>query len=449
MKTLSKRITKTGWKRLPFFLWVAVLGGVFLPGCLFHRHRHADLATAVNPGDQPDKILYEKATNEISHGRFDVGRLTLQTLINTYPDSEYLAKAKLAIADSYYDQGGVSGLTQSEAEYKDFITFFPTAPEAPEAQYRVGMAHFRMMAKADRDQTEARLAEAELKEFLLKYPDNPLTVRVKARLRETQEVLAQGEFETASFYQLRGAYRAARGRFRDIVEKYPNFSRGDEALYGMGQTLEHLKTSKEAVPYYSRLVRDFPLSPRVEEAKERLVAMGEPVPKPTRATLARAQADTARLRSKSLLGKLSTTMASTPDTSATLRGPVQIGGAPASGVEVAKRAPTGPSLPSASIIAQPVGDAGLSSGKAVESKPAIDDSNKGASANTQDNNPNPSASESSSKAQENKVNSSSNQSSSKAAESNANSAPQEQSGTATPPKKKGRFHLLKKIIKPI
>jgi outer membrane protein assembly factor BamD len=311
------------------------------------------------------------------------------------------------------------------------------------------MAHFRMMAKADRDQTEARLAEAELKEFLLKYPDNPLTIRVKARLRETQEVLAQGEFETASFYQLRGAYRAARGRFRDIVEKYPNFSRGDEALYGMGQTLEHLRTPKEAVPYYSRLVRDFPLSPRVEEAKGRLVAMGEPIPKPTRATLARAQADAARLRSKSLLGKLTTAMASGPDTSATLRGPVEIGGPPASGVEVAKRAPPAPSIPTASIIAQPVGDASLSSGKPVESKPAIDNSNKGPGAKTQDNNPNTSASEGSSKAEENKVNSSSNQNSSKAEESNANSASQEQSGTATPAKKKGRFHLLKKIIKPI
>ena len=62
----------------------------------------------VNAGDQPDKILYERATNEITHGRYDVGRLTLQTLINTYPDSEYLAKAKLSIADSYYAEGGVS-----------------------------------------------------------------------------------------------------------------------------------------------------------------------------------------------------------------------------------------------------------------------------------------------------------------------------------------------------
>jgi outer membrane protein assembly factor BamD len=449
VKTLSKRISKAGWKRLPLFLWVAVLGGLLLPGCLFHRHRHQDLATAVNPGDQPDKILYEKATNEIVHSRYNVGRLTLQTLINTYPDSEYLAKAKLGIADSYYNEGGVSGLTQSVAEYKDFITFFPTAPEAPQAQYRVAMAHFRLMAKADRDQTEARLAEAELKEFLLKYPENPLTIRVKARLREAQEVLAQGEFETASFYQLRGAYRAARGRFREIVEKYPNFSMGDQALYGLGQTLERLKTPKEAVPYYSRLVRDFPLSPRVEEAKGRLVAMGQPVPKPTRATLARSEADAARLHGRSLFGKLTTAMASGPDTSATLRGPVEIGGASASGVEMAKRAPAAPSLPNAAIIAQPVGDSGLNSGRRVDSKPASDNSSKAASANPRENNAASSGSESSSKAPENKVNSSSNESGSKAGESSANSAPQDQSGKATPPKKKGRFHVLKKIIKPI
>jgi outer membrane protein assembly factor BamD len=455
VKTLAKRISKTGSKRLPFILCVAVLGGVFLPGCLFHRHRRKDLAAAVNAGDQPDKILFERAANEIEHGRYDVGRLTLQTLINTYPDSEYLAKAKLSIANSYFTEGGVTGLTQSEAEYKDFITFFPTAPEAPQAQYRVGMAHFRMMAKADRDQTEAGLAEAEFKEFLLKYPDDPVTIRVKARLRETQEVLAQGEFETASFYEMRGAYRAARGRYREIVEKYPNFSGGDQALYGLGQTLEHLKTPKEAVPYYSRLVREFPLSPKATEAKDRLVAMHQPVPKPTKATLARAQADAARLHSLNLYGKLTTAMASTPDTSATLRGPVRLGTEGASGAELARRTPV-PSLPNAAIVAEPVGDANLNSGKEVDSKPAVDNSSKGTSANTPNNNANPPnnnanppGSESSSKAPENKVNSSSKESSSKVGESNAKPAPQDQSGTDSSAKKKSRFHFLKKVIKPI
>src|SRR3989449_6200361 len=61
-----------------------------------------------------------------------------RSLINTYPDSEYLAKAKLAIADSYYKEAGTTGLKQSIAEYKDFITFFPFLDEAAYAQMQVG-----------------------------------------------------------------------------------------------------------------------------------------------------------------------------------------------------------------------------------------------------------------------------------------------------------------------
>jgi hypothetical protein len=154
------------------------------------------------------------------------------------------------------------------------------------------------------------------------------------------------------------------------------------------------------------------------------------------------------LRSQSLFGKLTTAMASSPDTRATLRGPVSLRAAETSGVEVAKRTPAAPSLPNAAIVAEPVGDAGLNSGKAVDSKPAVDNSNKGAGTSTPGNGANSPGSESASKAPENKVNPSSNESSSTAGESKAKPAPQDQSATVTPPKKKGRFHLLKKIVMP-
>ena len=117
------------------------------------------------------------------------------------------------------------------------------------------------------------MADAEFKEFLLKYPDSPLISRVKRRLRQTQEVLAQGEYYTANFYYLHGAYLAARSRFQEIIDKYPNFSGGDGALFYLGQSLEHLKRGREAVPYYSHVITDFPLSPLVPQAKERLTAM--------------------------------------------------------------------------------------------------------------------------------------------------------------------------------
>jgi outer membrane protein assembly factor BamD len=354
------------------WLSVCLLGVVFLPGCAL-RHRHStDVANSVNPGDQPDKVLYEKAYAEINKGRYDVGRLTLQTLINTYPDSEYLSKAKLAIADSYYKEGGVSGLTQAEAEYKDFITFFPTAPEAPEAQYRAGMAHHRLMAKSDRDRQEAKLAEGEFKEFLLKYPDSPLVPRVKRRLREVQEVLAQGDYKIARFYYMRGSMPAARSRFQEIVDLYPNFSQGDQALWYLGQSLERLRKPNDAIPYYSRIITQFPLSPRVDPAKQKLAAMHQPVPKPTKAILARAQADASHHTHKTMLSKIGETMSGSPDLSATRRGPVELGTPKPATVEAAGTATPATTGGGNVITLQPVGDEALQSGKPVDKKTATD-----------------------------------------------------------------------------
>ena len=338
---------------------------ITLPGCLFRRHREE---VALNPGDQPDKILYEKATREIQRSRFDVGRLTLQTLINTYPDSEYLSKAKLAIADSYYNEGGVSGLTQAEAEYKDFITFFPTAPEAPEAQFRAGMAHYRLMAKSDRDRTEAKLAELEFKEFLLKYPDSHLMPRVKSRLRQVQEVLAQGDFKIARFYYAKRAYPAARSRFQEIADNYPNFSRADAALWYLGQSLEMLRRPKEAAGFYARVITEHPLSSYVEPVKERLTALKHPIPRPTRAVLARAQADAVKKPGKDLFQKLASFLSSSPDVSATRHGPVRLGQPKPSAVEVARGAPGTPAT--STIVATPVGEDALRSGTPIASSSA-------------------------------------------------------------------------------
>ncbi len=331
-----------------------------LPGCIFRRQRpELDL----NPGDQPDKILYERATGEIERSHFDVGRLTLQTLINTYPDSEYIAKAKLAIADSYYSEGGVAGLTQAEAEYKDFITFFPTAPEAPLAQFRAGMAHYRLMAKSDRDRTEAKLAELELKEFLLKYPDSDVMPRVKARLRQVQEVLAQGDYRIARFYFDKRAYPAARSRFEEIAENYPNFSQADAALYRLGQSLEMLRKPQEAAQSYSRVITEHPLSEYVEPVKERLTALQYPIPKPTRAILARAEADAVRRPGKDVFQKIGAFLSSSPDVSATRQGPVRLGPPKPSEIEVARGGAGGPGV--GTIAVQPVGEEALRSGVPV------------------------------------------------------------------------------------
>lgn len=361
--------------RSPWSCRVAVLallaaGAILLPGCVLLQ-RGSGSNNLLPAGQQPDKILYERSVNEIKHGHFDVGRLTLQTLLNTYPDSEYLAKAKLAIANSYFKQGGMAGLTEAEAEYKDFITFFPTAPEAPMAQYRVAMAHFRLMGKPDRDLTQARLAQAEFKEFLLKYSDSPLMPRAEARLREVQEVLAEGDYEVAHFYYEKRANPAAESRLKEIVERYPSFSMADRACWDLAQTYQRMNKPKMAVPYYDRLVALYPLSPLIPKAKGELASLHQPVPQPTLATLAQARADATDNTRMSFFQKFMGTFSSSPNLSATRHGPVIVSNA-ASAIEMAKNSQSGAGSGN-TIAVQPVGESALKSGKAVDpGKPKAD-----------------------------------------------------------------------------
>jgi outer membrane protein assembly factor BamD len=273
-------------------LAAVLLACLLLGGCLGKGKSKATVPD-VSQSAEPDKILYEKAVADLQKGRHEIGRLTLQTLINTYPDSEYLAKAKLAIADSFYDEGTTTGLTQAVAEYKDFITFFEFLDEAAYAQYRVGMAHFRRMEKPDRDRTQARLAEQEFQAFLLRYPQNKLLPQAEQRLREVQEVLAEGDFRIARYYSVKdtdNARRAAVLRLSEIVDRYPLYSQADRSLWMLGDALaKNEKTQHLAPRYYSRIVQDYPLSSYVEDAKAQLVRMNVPVPQPNPEALARMQ----------------------------------------------------------------------------------------------------------------------------------------------------------------
>src|SRR6201996_4838853 len=192
---------------------------------------------SVNPlatvgSKQPDKVLFDRAMDAMKHNRFDVARMTLQTLINTYPDSEFIARAKLAVGDSWYAEGGTASLAQAEQEYRDFETFFPNMPEAAEAQLKIANIQYQQMEKADRDFTHAKRAEDEYRNLIMQYPDNQkLVAEGKQRLLEVQEVLGEREFEIGRFYYLRLSYPASIARLKSLIEKYPLYSRADEALY--------------------------------------------------------------------------------------------------------------------------------------------------------------------------------------------------------------------------
>jgi outer membrane protein assembly factor BamD len=269
-------------RRIPLvFLGALVLFNASLCGAqILHKKKKVDKSTEAANTAEPDKQLYDRAMDDIKRGRHEQGRLALQTLINTYPDSEYLAKAKLAIADSYFKEGGTSNTLQAIAAYKDFGVFFPFLPEAAYAQLQVAKAHYNEMPKPDRDNTQARQAEEEFQTFLQKYPNDPLASDAQQRLREVQEVLAEGQFRVGYYYYLKGDKRAAAGRLAPLIRRYPLYSKADEALWMLGDVFEKSERKDVASSFYVMLVRNYPLSNHVADATAKLKAFKVPVPQP-------------------------------------------------------------------------------------------------------------------------------------------------------------------------
>ncbi|MGB2644200.1 MAG: outer membrane protein assembly factor BamD [Candidatus Acidiferrum sp.] len=269
-----------------------LLGAMLLAGAttsnaqIFHKKKKVDKSTSADNNAQPDKILYDRAVDDMKHGRQEVGRLNMQTLINTYPDSEYLAKAKLAIADSYYKEGGTSNLALAVSGYKDFEVFFPFLPEATYAQMQVAMAHYRQMEKPDRDRTQALDAEEEFQIFLQKYPNDPLAPQARQHLREVQEILAEGDYRIGYYYYVKGDKRAAATRLLTVTSRYPLYSKSDRAIWMMGDIFEKSEHKEIAARYYARIVKEYPLSPTVPDAKAKLKELGAPIPQPDPTALA-------------------------------------------------------------------------------------------------------------------------------------------------------------------
>src|SRR3954462_6188247 len=169
---------------------------------------------------QPDKVLFDRSMDAMKHGKYDVARITLQTLINTYPDSEFIARAKLAVGDSWYAEGTTAAYQQAEVEYKDFITFFPQLPEAAEAQLKIANMHYKEMEKPDRDYTHAMRAEDEYRQLIQQFPDSKLLPEAKQRLREVQEVLGERQYRIGRFYFLRESFPAAIARLKTLTDTY-------------------------------------------------------------------------------------------------------------------------------------------------------------------------------------------------------------------------------------
>jgi outer membrane protein assembly factor BamD len=301
-------------RAMPVPVAVAVLLALgLLSSCI---HKKYDTPITKNT-QQPDKVLFDQAIKDIEHGRYEVARISLQTLMNTYESSEFMAKSKLAVADSWYREGGANGLAQAEAEYKDFILFYPSMEESAEAQNRVCQIHYKQMEKSDRDWSQTLRAEDECRQLLVQYPNSKFAPQTAQLVRNIQESLAEHEFVVGNFYWRRDMNPAAANRLGALVNQYPLYSKAGESLYEAGDSYTKMgpRVRKEAGDMFARVVREYPLSNRAEEAKKRLEEMELPVPSVDQAAYDREKHEQENYRRPGMMARSTSWLRGNPDLS--------------------------------------------------------------------------------------------------------------------------------------
>ena len=271
-----------------FGKWIVLMS--FLTGLsACGGQKGARLQTSVVP---PDKTLYQSGNEFLEKSQFTQARLAYQTLIRTYPGSELEPEAYFAMAESFRKEGGIENSLLAEDQYRNFIIFFPTHARAPEAQMKIIALLMRQMRSPDRDQKETERAEAEIQNFLTRWPSNDFAPVVRQFLDEVRENLAMHDLVIGDFYARIGSYNGALSRYKEVTDKYPQFSRMDEIDYKVAQMqlaiadvlqkLEQVAEAenyrKEAATYLGRVVEGYPFSKYFEPSKANLTKMGKPIP---------------------------------------------------------------------------------------------------------------------------------------------------------------------------
>jgi outer membrane protein assembly factor BamD len=232
---------------------------------------------------QVDKFLYDKGTEALEKKRWYTAREYFQRIVDNYPQSPYRPDAKIGVGDAYLGDGTVEGYTLAIAEFKEFLTFFPTHARADYAQYKLGFAHYKQMRAPQRDQTESRAAVQEFETFVERYPNSPLMPEAQARLRESRDRVSEAEYQVGYFYYRARWYPGAIERLRALVKNDPGFTHRDAAYFYLAESLMKVKLEAEALPYYDRLVKEFETSEFLPRARQRLDEFKQLTPAPTAA----------------------------------------------------------------------------------------------------------------------------------------------------------------------
>jgi outer membrane protein assembly factor BamD len=224
-----------------------------------------DIATLASNSDQ---VIWEAGQKAAEKKQWESARQHFKRIIEGFPQSQVGPQARLALADSYFQEGGTGNYILAVSAYREFLTFYPTHARSDYAQFQVGESFWRQKNGPDRDQTATEQALGEFQKVLELYPDSPKAEETRGRIKQCRQSLARAEFLAGSFYQkTRQACRASIVRFEGILNDYPDYEGLDEVMFRLSECLCQSGRGAEAQPHLAKLQAEYPKSPFAADAR--------------------------------------------------------------------------------------------------------------------------------------------------------------------------------------
>lgn len=217
-----------------------------------------------------DKFLFDRGTEYLQKKNWINAREYFRRLVDGYPQSRYRTDAKLGIGDSFLGEGRIDSLILAANEFREFLTFFPLNPRADYAQYRLAITQVKQMLGPQRDQTATRDAITELQKFIDRYPTSEYRAEVDKLHRQARDRLSESEYRVGLFYYRSKWNPGALERFTALLRDDPDYSKRDAVYYYLGETLLRGKLDAQALPYFERLVAEYPKSEFRQRAEKRV-----------------------------------------------------------------------------------------------------------------------------------------------------------------------------------
>ena len=204
----------------------------------------------------------------LENGKYRRAQEYLTHAFEVEPNSASGREGLLLAADALYLDGGSSNFIRAESKYRDFLNRFPTSDKAPYVQFQMANCLIKRMRKPDRDQSISLQALAALHEVLQLYPDSEYAAQAREQVVVVRQNLAEHEFVIGEFNYKFKLFPAAVGRFRTVLEEYPDTEGLDRALFHLGMAQLKMNDFGGVFESFEQLRKEYPDSPWIQKIPE-------------------------------------------------------------------------------------------------------------------------------------------------------------------------------------